>query len=352
MVCRAFYGYALVILLLAGACSTGVFPVREAFETTQHPPAPDYANPAHWASLPTKKDAADSLPKGVLLSNNQATAAADVFFIYPTIFTGKPYDAFKWNADVTNSKLNSEIQQSTILNQASVFNGSCRIYAPYYRQAHLYAFFSNKKNDADAALKFAYADVRAAFVYYLENFNDGRPIVIASHSQGSYHAELLLKEFFDGQPLQHQLVAAYLIGRAFKPDTFKNIRLSQNPRAPGVWATWNTYAQNFYPKNHALYFAGAASTNPLLWNSSKDFANKELNVGGVGPKFTFYPQLADAQNHDGMLWINKPYIKGRALIRTKRWHYADINLFYMNIRENVAQRLNTFLELNAGAQAK
>ena len=53
-------------------------------------------------------------------------------------------------------------------------------------------------------------DVKAAFQYYLEHYNNGRPIIIASHSQGTTHAKRLLKEFFDGTALQHQLVAAYL----------------------------------------------------------------------------------------------------------------------------------------------
>jgi hypothetical protein len=55
-------------------------------------------------------------------------------------------------------------------------------------------------------------------------------------------------------------------------------------------------------------------------------------------------QAADAQNHQGMLWINKPYVRGRAFLKTKVWHVADINLFWMNIRENVALRLETFLK--------
>ena len=96
----------------------------------------------------------------------------------------------------------------------------------------------------------------------------------------------------------------------------------------------------------AQYFKESLSTNPLLWNSSETFAAKDLNHGGVGPGFKYVPQLADAQNHAGLLWINKPYIKGRGFIRTKRWHYADINLFYMNVRENVSLRVNKYFQLN------
>ena len=46
----------------------------------------------------------------------------------------------------------------------------------------------------------AYADVKRAFDYYLENYNNGRPIIIAGHSQGSGHGMRILKEYFDDKP--------------------------------------------------------------------------------------------------------------------------------------------------------
>lgn len=337
---------ACVISWVCFGCSPDVYKVTTAFESSVAPSSPDYSNPDHWAALPTKRDAADSLPLGIELVDGQSSAKADAFFVYPTIYRKKPSGLNSWNADVADAKLNAEIQRTTILNQASVFNGSCKVYAPYYRQAHLYAFYSNKQVDGQKALEFAYQDVKAAFEYYLKHYNNGRPIVIASHSQGSYHAERLLKDFFDGKEQGSKLVVAYLVGRAVKPDAFENIRVGENATQTGVWYSWNTFARDHYPENYKKYFEGSQSSNPLLWNSSDSFAPKDLNKGGVGPKFKYIPQLADAQNHAGMLWINKPYIKGRAFIRTKRWHYADINLFYMNIRENVELRIQRYRELS------
>ena len=192
-------------------------------------------------------------------------------------------------------------------------------------------------------MELAYQDVKAAFQYYLEHYNQGRPLVMASHSQGSYHAMRLIQEFFDGKELQKQLVMAYLVGRAIARDAFREIKPSESPDQLGAWASWNTFARDFYPTSYDQYYPKALSVNPLLWNSSTEFAAKEMNHGGVGLKYTMYPQLADAQNHDNMLWINKPYVKGRSLLRTKVWHRADMNLFYNNIRENVALRVARFL---------
>jgi hypothetical protein len=337
------FSVLLLIVVFFSACKPSHLALQSSFNPRFSPPAPDYGNRQYWASLPDKVDAADSTPLNSNLRNTQALAHADVFFVYPTIFTGTPKNQSIWNADVNDEELNREIQATTILNQASVFNGACRIYVPYYRQAHLYAFYTPNKEDAARALELAYQDVKTAFEYYLEHYNQGRPIVIASHSQGSYHAERLLRDFFDGKELQKKLVAAYLVGFPIKRDAFTNIRPCENPNEVGVWASWNTFGKNYFPDNYVKCFKDAVSTNPLLWSSSEEFASRELNLGGVSIHFTFAPQLVDAQNHAGILWINKPYLRGRWHLPSKSWHRADMNFFYMNIRENVAIRIEKFL---------
>lgn len=304
---------------------------------------PDYSNLAHWAAFPGKRDAADSIPLKSNLKNEQAFAKADVFFIHPTIFTGAANNEYKWNADVNDVELNNKIQTTTILNQATIFNGSCKVYAPYYREAHLYSFYTKDLDDAKGALDLAYQDVKAAFEYYLKNYNQGRPIVIASHSQGSYHAIRILQEYFDGKEMQKQLVAAYLAGRAIPASSFKNLRPTAQPDETGVWASWCTFGRGYLPDNYEKYYRNSVSTNPLLWSSSEDYAPREKNRGGVGYKFTMVPNIVDAQNHQGVLWVNRPNVSGSIFVPNKNWHRADMNFFYNNIRENVALRLEKFL---------
>ena len=337
---KGFVLFGIVFFLIS--CGNKTYVLTTRFKDSPAPPLPDYQVADVWAALPDKRDAADSIPLKSNLKDQQAVAHADVFFIHPTIFTEKPSSPHHWNADVSDAGLNYKIQTSTILNQATIFNGSCRIYAPYYREAHLSAFYTTDLESAKASLDLAYEDVKSAFQYYLKHYNQGRPIVIASHSQGTYHAVRLLQEFFDGRELQRQLVVAYLVGRAVPASSFKNFKPSSGPQEVGVWASWCTFGRNYLPDSYEKYYKNSVSINPLLWNASEDFAPKELNKGGVGLKFTMYPQLADAQNHKGVLWINKPYIKGRAFLKSKNWHRADMNLFYMNIRENVALRLEKF----------
>jgi hypothetical protein len=167
----------LLVICLTG-CNKTYYPLNSHFDSARIPVAPDYSLMKYWAAHPQIKDAADSIPLKSKLKDHQQQARADVFFIYPTIFTGKPVNQYEWNADAGDESLNHQIQMSTILNQASLFNGSCRVYAPYYRQAHYTVFMTDNKQDAAAALDLAYQDVRRAFIYYLENFNQGRPMLL------------------------------------------------------------------------------------------------------------------------------------------------------------------------------
>ncbi|MFM8743438.1 MAG: DUF3089 domain-containing protein [Cytophagales bacterium] len=256
----------IALFTLFFACQSNYFQIQSDFSRSIKPPAPVYGNRAHWASLPDKKDAADSVPHKSNLKDQQAQATADVFFVHPTTFTYKPTNQFSWNADVNDAMLNKKTQESTILNQASIFNGSCRVYAPYYRQAHYHAFVTTRQDDAKQALNIAYEDVRAAFEYYLRYYNQGRPIVIASHSQGTVHAERLLKDFFDGKELQKQLVVAYLVGRAVSPKAFTTIFPTEKPDEVGVWASWCTFGRDFYPDRYNYYYMPKKSNNPFICN--------------------------------------------------------------------------------------
>lgn len=304
---------------------------------------PDYSQSTAWAALPEKADAADHIPLRSDYKDQQASARADVFFIHPTIYVQAPDSKFPWNASLADSALNLATDESTILNQASVFNGSCRVYAPRYRQAHYYAFVTSNKNDKVQALNFAYADVRTAFEYYLQHYNQGRPIVIAAHSQGTLHAVRLLKEFFDNKPLGDQLVVAYLIGMAVQSDEFATIPPGDAPDQTRCFVSWRTFAKNYYPDWYQNEENTAVCTNPLSWKTDDAYVSQKENLGGVGLKYTYYPQLADAQCHQGLLWISKPYIKGRAFINNKNWHNADINLFWANVRQNVQARVEAFI---------
>ena len=91
---------------------------------------------------------------------------------------------------------------------------------PFLSSGALQNFLDPFSKLGEGAWEIAYQDIKNAFQYFLKHFNKGKPIIIASHSQGSMHAIRLTEEFFDQKPLQNQLVVAYLIGTRILPDQF------------------------------------------------------------------------------------------------------------------------------------
>ena len=305
---------------------------------------PDYANLDYWAAHPWKHDPSDSVPE-LLKPNYHPDSTVDIFFLYPTSYTNQSRP-MGWNAPIDNPDINAKTDYSSILYQASVFNEAGRVFSPRYRQANLGAYFPKNGDDtlkAIAAFDLAYSDIKNAFEYYLEHFNNGRPIILASHSQGTTHAKRLLKEYFDGKPLQNKLVAAYLVGIFVEPDLLKNIKPCKSPNQTGCICTWRTFKQGYKPEFVEKEKFTAIVTNPLTWDSSKPIALREENPGSLLLNFNkLQHHIADAKTEGGILWTRKPKFFGNILLFSKNYHIADYNFYYLSIRNNVQQRINAY----------
>ncbi|MEM6319639.1 MAG: DUF3089 domain-containing protein [Bacteroidota bacterium] len=331
-------------------CKSVYITPKGSFNKANAAKAPDYSQERYWAALPTKKDEADKTPKG--LTDQQAGATVDVFFMHPTIYTGEKGDD-QWNGPVDDPELNERVDESTIRFQASVFNGVGKVYAPRYRQAHINTYYIQDKAVAKKVFDLAYSDLKAAFEYYLENYNNGRPIIIASHSQGTTHSRRLVKEFFDGTPLQKQFVAGYLVGIPVKKDEFDNIPVCQNPSQTGCFTSWRTYETGFTPEG--LTSPNIAVTNPITWTMDGNKAPKSENRGSVLRKLKkVHPELCSAEvvPEKGILWTDKPKFFGSFLLKTSNYHIADFNFYYVNVRENARERVAAFLAKNVSIQSR
>jgi hypothetical protein len=301
----------------------------------------DYSRTENWAALPTMQDNADWTPKG--LSNHQDSAMVDVFFIHPTTdVTG-----FKGNADINSKFINKQTDNFPIKFQASVFNESCKVYAPRYRQAVLNNFFKKDAESAKEAFDTAYQDVKTAFEYYLKNNNNGRPIIIAGHSQGSMHAQRLLQEFFDGKPLQKQLVEAYIIGFPTYETKFQFLKVSERADTFGGYISYSTFGQDSKIATVAPEYNNAVSVNPLSWTTDKLFVAGNSQQGSLSKKSEeIIHTVFGARNANGILEIQKPQEGGFVPMVMKNYHLYDYSLFYLNIRENVALRIKKYFENN------
>lgn len=300
----------------------------------------DYSSLSNWAAHPWKKDNSDRIPKD-LQKDHRRDTLVDVFFLHPTTYFG-----FKngWNAAPGNDEVNTRTDEKPILYQASVFNASARIFAPRYRQATYSAYYTAKKDSADLAFDTAYADLKAAFIYYLENWNNNRPFIIASHSQGTQHAGRLIKDVIENTPLQQRLVMAYLIGMPVSNDYFSSLQPCSDSTQTGCFVSWRTYLKGYAGEEYiGKEKNNVVVTNPLTWRIDSTHASIALNKGGILYNFDkVIPRLTDAQKQGNILWVRRPKKFGSFLIRLKNYHIADYNLFYVNIHEDVERRIGYF----------
>jgi hypothetical protein len=296
----------------------------------------NYSTISNWAVHPTK------LPEVLLpyLQDTTNQSKADVFYVYPTLFLDKKDE--RWNIPIDDSAFQKKILDNAIRFQASAWVECGRMFVPYYRQAHIRSY-RNLENGGREALLFAYSDIKAAFQYYLDHFNNGKPIILAGHSQGSTHLTLLLKDFFDGKDLKNQLVAAYLPGIGLKKNEFGTIPLMTSPNQIGGFVSWNTFKRNINKEKFEMWYKGKAVVNPVTWNSDK-VADRKKHKGFLFSNNKIYSQSFSTHVIDGAIWISTPHFPYRSMAWTMDdYHIGDINLFWEDVKLNSKQRLNEYL---------
>lgn len=341
----------LPLLLLAGQLDAQVIRERIRERPAEKPVLLDQSNPPqysdlfYWAAHPSKKDNADTIPS--FINNKNTDTLADVFFLHPTTYTKNMQDS-RSNADLHDSLVNAETDKGTILFQASVFNAVGRVFAPRYRQAHLKAYLQMNSDASQKAFDLAYQDLKAAFEYYMAHYNNGRPIIIASHSQGAMHAIRLLKELFDDKPLQKQLVCAYIVGWHIKKEEFKKIPIGESPDAVNCFVGWRSFKNGSDGGFMITRERGnSVCVNPITWTTSETSSGLSQHKGAVARDLgKLYPKTitASINKENGILWVTLPDAVAAAFESMTNYHILDYNLFYLDIRENVQLRVRRFIE--------
>ena len=301
---------------------------------------PEYSLLDYWAAHPWKWDPADSIPAPLKIAYRDSVT--DVFFLHPTTYTKKRIDGLA-NAPVDDPLINAKTDYSTILYQASAFNEQSRVFAPRYRQAHIRNFFIKDREAASRAFDIAYEDVKSAFEYYLQQWNQGRPIILAAHSQGAFLMNRLLKDYFEGKNLKNRLVVAYVIGWPVPKDYFTGLQPCADSLQTGCFNSWRTLNRGFVPWYLRDENGNAHVTNPLTWTTNGDYAPRSMNKGSILKNFNrIYPHTTDAWIENGFLYARHPKFPWSFLFLRRNYHIGDINLFYVNIREDVRRRIGYF----------
>ncbi len=168
----------------------------------------DYSIAANWVCRPgsdvpcTTGLDAEVLNADGTTEEQPFTPAADplidCFYVYPTV-SQEQTDY----ADLTDSP---EIQAVT-REQVGRLSSRCRVFAPIYRQETSYGLNHNAPHSDNPLL-----DVQTAWAYYLQNYNQGRGVVLIGHSQGTVLLQQLIAGGVDGTASQALLVSAFLAG--------------------------------------------------------------------------------------------------------------------------------------------
>ncbi len=314
----------MLLLVLAAFCS-----LASAQE-------PDYNNTAAWAYWRVGEN-----------------KAADLFIVCPTVDLGTDGHT---NMSLTDENIKGNFTGALNM-QRGIYEKNCRMYAPYYRQATL-ADYTLPRQDAAAYFDLAYSDVRAAFLYYMQHENNGRPFVLAGFSQGAEMCLRLLKEFGNTDFVKNNMVACYAIGWRFTPQEAKQypyIRPAQSADDLGTVIMFNSEAPEVTSSAIVPEGVKTFAINPLTWSCGSQKAPKTLNAGAC---FTDYSgtvvrevlQLTGCyiDSVRGTLKVTdvdkKEFVPGLPLFSEGVYHIYDYQFFYRNLQQNVNLRIKTFME--------
>jgi len=290
----------------------------------------DYSDEKNWAFRYDLHDVKKLMPKNYKFKNENFFNVS-VFYIHPTSL----FSSENWNADTAHF-VDNKLINLCLENQASVFAGLSNIYAPHYREMHIYSY-SDTINGLKA-FNVAYNDVLSSFKYFLTHIETDK-FIIASHSQGTNHAKKLINEYiFPDKNLLDRLILSYLIGMDIDNEEML-IELCDNPNQLYCFLNWRSFNELYYPDDWN-YGHNYISINPITYNNNFLWSDRAKHKGILLPnkKIRFRKTLS-ARNEKGLLWVRLPNSILINRFKRKSYHNADFNLFWVNIRHNLINRL-------------
>lgn len=317
--------------------------VLAAFCSLASAQKPDYADTGSWAYWRV----GESKP-------------ADLFIVCPTVDLGAGGNK---NMNLADNEAKKNFYGALNM-QRGIYDADCRMYAPYYRQATL-ADYTLPAQEAAPYFDLAYSDVRAAFMYYMQHENNGRPFVLSGFSQGAEMCLRLLKEFGKTDFVQDNMIACYAIGWRFTPqeaEQYPYIRPAQSADDLGTVIIFNSEAPEVTASLMVPQGAKSFCINPLNWRTDAKAAAKTLNAGAC---FTDYsgsivrevPQLTGCyiDTERGVLKVTdvdkKDYPPVLSVFTDGVYHLYDYQFFYRNLQQNVNFRVKSFMEERQGQNA-
>ncbi|WP_414151589.1 DUF3089 domain-containing protein [Acetobacterium carbinolicum] len=284
----------------------------------------------------------------------------DIFYVYPTAYYNNPGEPAI--CPVTHSAMRQRAREN-VINKGSVFKTVGNYFVPYYRQMSLEYLVDQKKNNVRKFIAGPVTDVIQAFTYYMENFNSGRPFILAGHSQGSLLISILLATSFKQHSEYRQsMVAAYIIGYGITQQYLENnphLRFARGETDYGVIISYNTEAPDITVENITVP-RGSIAINPVSWKRDETVASSRLSLGsriviknktGQLIDVVDRPQYADARIdvNRGVIICSTANPEDFQIIGGEKYfplgilHNGDYSLYYYDLRKNAQKRVCAFL---------
>ena len=306
--------------------------------------APDYSKKSCWWKIP------------------EITKEFDTFYIYSTIYFGINEGDPDY-ATLDNREMLDGIKIEHAI-KSSAFEESTNLFIPLYRQSGLKhaAEVFEKTGSIEAAITGTpYGDITAALDYYFEHYNQGRPFVIAGHSQGSAILRLVLKNYFKEHPDRYKrMVAAYAIGYSITKDDLEanpHMKFATGETDTGVIVSWHAEGPKNVEANvpipNVVIRKNGISINPLNWKRDETYAPASMNLGSIViDEKTGATEIRDIEGDAqvnlarGTVITNAKAIPNELveLAGPQSYHQDDYSIFYNNVKDNVAKRLAAFME--------
>ena len=327
--------------LLDGAIGAYDTLVEKYTGNTDAAAAIDYANLANWAYY-----------------GDGENKDADVFLICPTVDMKDEYNMFLED-EATKASFFGALNM-----ERGIYAERGRLFAPYYRQAAM-KVYSLDKEDREPWMQFAYSDVSAAFAYYLEHENQGKPMILAGFSQGADMCYRLLEEYFGDEALHNQLVAVYAIGWPCSEELvaqYPQIIPASGPDDLGVVISFDCEAPEV--EETFIIPAGqkAYTINPLNWRTDGIPADKTENLGACFSDYSggikreekglcgcFIDETRGVLKVTDIDAADYPAIVPG--LPEGAYHVYDYQFFFRNLQQNVNLRIERFMEEIENAEA-
>src|SRR6516225_7208990 len=185
----------------------------------------------------------------------------------------------------------------------------------------------------------AYNDVLDAWNYYLQHDNNGRGVVLVSHSQGSFLLQDLIANEIDGKPVQSRLVSAILLGMSLPVPkgtnvggAFKAVPLCASPSETGCVISYASFRSTVPPPANTLFgrVPGddmvAACTNPAALAGGSAEVHAYLNAAGTAFTANASPTTWVAGKTVDTPWVSVPGLLTAQCVNNEHGSYLEITV--------------------------